>query len=473
MISTLSYRYRIPLALCLISLLTTAVLLAVFAVSAYRSLHEHLTNLAQDVGSALAPSLAHPLQHDDLWRAYDILATTESPLSPLLIVLDSNDRVFASNRPRALPVLRSLTELEPAFTALASWIETPENNIRAHTDSALERVFVATPIVQNDEAIGRLLVGYPLRWLHERFEALAWRALWAALAVTLSIMLLGWFWARRIVQPLTAITDAMERLNEDELDSKNLPDGNDEVGRLGRTFRKLAADLKLKRQLEQQMITSERMAAVGRLTAGIAHEINNPLGGMFNALDTYRRHGQRYELTGKTLDLIERGLGQIRTIVSALLLDVKREDHALSRQDLNDVQTLLGADQRYQAVAVDWRFELDTVLPLPATRVRQILINLLLNALQAALPQGQVSCSVTLHDGVLQLRVDNTGKAIDAVTMQHLFEPFASQNGTGLGLWVTYQLVQQLNGTIQAVNLHNGARFTVTLPLPQQQARAA
>ncbi|MEZ5591943.1 MAG: hypothetical protein R3F53_15010 [Gammaproteobacteria bacterium] len=57
MISTLSYRYRIPLALCLISLLTTAVLLAVFAVSAYRSLHEHLTNLAQDVGSALAPSL--------------------------------------------------------------------------------------------------------------------------------------------------------------------------------------------------------------------------------------------------------------------------------------------------------------------------------------------------------------------------------------------------------------------------------
>ncbi|MEZ5591940.1 MAG: HAMP domain-containing sensor histidine kinase [Gammaproteobacteria bacterium] len=125
------------------------------------------------------------------------------------------------------------------------------------------------------------------------------------------------------------------------------------------------------------------------------------------------------------------------------------------------------------AVTVDWRFELDTVLPLPATRVRQILINLLLNALQAALLQGQVSCSVILHEGALQLRVDNTGQAIDAVTMQHLFEPFASQNGTGLGLWVTYQLVQQLNGTIQAKNLHDGARFTVTLPLPQQQAQAA
>ncbi|MEZ5591941.1 MAG: hypothetical protein R3F53_15000 [Gammaproteobacteria bacterium] len=58
-----------------------------------------------------------------------------------------------------------------------------------------------------------------------------------------------------------------------------------------------------------------------------AHEINNPLGGMFNALDTYRRHGQRYELTGKTLDLIERGLGQIRTIVLAFT-GCQTEDHA-------------------------------------------------------------------------------------------------------------------------------------------------
>ncbi|MEZ5591942.1 MAG: hypothetical protein R3F53_15005 [Gammaproteobacteria bacterium] len=142
-----------------------------------------------------------------------------------------------------LPVLRSLTELEPAFTALASWIETPENNIRAHTDSALERVFVATPIVQNDEAIGRLLVGYPLRWLHERFEALAWRALWAALAVTLSIMLLGWFWARRIVQPLTAVTDAMERLHDDELTARTCRMATMKSAVWGAPLRKLAADL--------------------------------------------------------------------------------------------------------------------------------------------------------------------------------------------------------------------------------------
>lgn len=465
MITALSYRYRIPLALCLISLLTTAVLLAVFALSAYRSLHDHLVNLARDVGSALAPSLANPLQHDDLWRAYDILATTESSFSPLLIVFDQRDRIFASSQPKQLPVLRSLAELNTDLAMLARWLDDPQRITKPHTDEVLERVFVSTPIVQNDVAIGRLAVGYPLRWLHQRFQALAWRALWAALAITLMIMLLGWWWARRIVRPLTVVTDAMGQLQQNDPDVSQLPDGNDEMGRLGRTFRQLATDIQLKRQLEQSVISSERMAAMGQLTAGIAHEINNPLGGIFNALDTHRRHGQALDLNDKTLNLIERGLNQIRNIVSALLVDVKREDHALMQQDLEDIKTLLSADPRYQQIIVVWQFNLDHPLPLPATRIRQILINLLLNAVTAAEPDGRVTCTVAVEENGLAIRVDNSGQPIDSDIMQHLFEPFISQHGTGLGLWVTYQIVQQLNGEIRAENLSDGVRFEVVLPL--------
>lgn len=465
MIGALSYRYKIPLALCLISLLTTLVLLLVFAVSAHRDLHQHLVNLAHDVGSALAPSLIGPLQHDDLWQAYTALTAARSELDPFLLVLDAEQQVFASNRPRELPLLSRLDRLPAEYRHLYRWLSDQPGEYRTLTDHDLGLVFTHQPLLQDGVRLGGLIIGYPLSWQEERFRSLTWWALWTALGITLAIMLLGLWWARRITRPLTRITDAMDRLDDETLEVDNLPDGPDELGRLGRRFRGLVQDLRLKRQLEQQIITSERMAAVGRFTAGIAHEINNPLGGMLNALDTYRRHGREHDLTGKTLDLIERGLTQVRDILGALLVEVRRDDHALGPDDIEDVRTLIRSDPHYQGVTIDWRSELVEPLPLPANRVRQILINLLLNARHAAAPNGRLACRIGPEDDGLRVRIDNTGAPLNPELQRHLFEPFASRDGTGLGLWMCYQITTQLGGTIRAWNHADGVAFEVHLPL--------
>ncbi len=465
MIGALSYRYKIPLALCFISLLTTLVLLLVFAISAHRSLYQHLLNLAHDVGSALAPSLIGPLQHDDFWQAYTALAATRSELDPFLLVLDAEQRVFASNRPRELPLLSRLDQLSAEYHSLHQWLNRNPAVDAALTDRDLGLVFTHNPLFQDGVVVGGLVVGYPLSWQEERFLSLAWQALWTGLAITLGIMLLGLWWARQFTRPLAGITDAMDRLEDETLDIAALPDGQDELGRLGRRFRSLVQDLRLKRQLEQQIISSERMAAVGRFTAGIAHEINNPLGGMLNALDTYRRHGQQRDLTGKTLDLIERGLIQIRDILGALLVEVRSNDHPLCPADIEDVRMLIRSDPQYPGVTMDWQCELSDALPLPATRVRQILINLLLNARRAAAPDGRVRCQLELEDRMLLIRVDNTGPPLDPELQRHLFEPFASRDGTGLGLWMCYQIATQLHGSIRAENCADGVAFEVRLPL--------
>jgi hypothetical protein len=252
MMPALSYRVKIPLALCFISLLTAAVLLSVFAVSAYRSLHQHLLDLAEDVGSALAPSLAGPLQHDDLWQAYVILSDTQSAFTPLLVVLDAQQRIFASNQPRELPLLNRLDETDARYRALAGWFGAPGRIVESYTDHQLNRVFTVTPVTQSDIQVGQLIVGYPLQWLHERFLALAWQAAWTTLAVTAIIMLLGVLWARHMTAPLMTITDAMDRLEDDDPVVGSLPDSDDEVGRLSRRFRLLVKDLKLKRQLKNR-----------------------------------------------------------------------------------------------------------------------------------------------------------------------------------------------------------------------------
>jgi len=98
---------------------------------------------------------------------------------------------------------------------------------------------------------------------------------------------------------------------------------------------------------------------------------------------------------------------------------------------------------------IGWHNSLDEDVPLPATLVRQILINLLLNAVQAADQQGEVTFDIGIADSQLQFSVANNGKMLSAEQIAHLFEPFSplSEGGHGLGLWVTYQIVHQLAGT--------------------------
>jgi signal transduction histidine kinase len=104
--------------------------------------------------------------------------------------------------------------------------------------------------------------------------------------------------------------------------------------------------------------------------------------------------------------------------------------------------------------------------------VRQVLINLMLNAIQAAPTEGAVACTVERSGQALRVQVGNNGEYIPQERMEHLFEPFSSQreDGHGLGLWVTYQIVHQLGGDIVAESVPDETRFTVTLPLAEAAA---
>jgi signal transduction histidine kinase len=106
-------------------------------------------------------------------------------------------------------------------------------------------------------------------------------------------------------------------------------------------------------------------------------------------------------------------------------------------------------------------------LPLPSTEVRQILLNLLLNAVEAVDDRGHVVSAVTSSETELEVRVENDGAGLNDSQLQHLFEPFAEsrRKGKGLGLWMTYQLATQLRGRIEAQSKPGQTVFTVTLPI--------
>jgi signal transduction histidine kinase len=227
-----------------------------------------------------------------------------------------------------------------------------------------------------------------------------------------------------------------------------------------------------KEALEREMVTAERLAAVGRVSAAIAHEINNPLGGMLNAVDTLDKHGQPDALTRKTLGLLERGLQQIRATVSALLIEARLDSPALAPSDWQDLRTLIAPQVNARGLRLRWSIYRDEVLPLPAHQVRQLALNLLLNAAEAADAGGIVELEVTRNGDLLILMVANTGPPIPAELMDRLFEPFITIDDTptaprsyGLGLWICYQIMSQLGGSISAESADGWTRFTVTLTL--------
>jgi len=475
----LSFRYKIPLRSSVLMLITALVVTASLIFREYDELRQDLATTSGHLGRVLANTLVAPLTHDDPWRAYEIINSPfhggppeASPqTAALVMVLDANQRVFVATDPNQYPMLsdpsRANTDFYELWQAVAKY---NEPDTRAVEVKGSKAIYMVTPIIADGYRLGTLIMGYSKDAFLPRFFGIAKRAGLITLAVLVLLLPASWYWGLRFAKPLVDLSRSMGRIGKEiPVEDVRVYESKDEIGQLGAAFKNMLQGLREKQSLEREVMLSERLAAVGRLASGVAHEINNPLGGMLNAISTYRRHGSDDPLAARTMELIERGLLQVKDTVSALLVEARVQSHPLTRQDIEDTRTLVQADALYKHVRFDWRNEVDGTLALPSTLVRQILINLMLNAVQAAPADGSVSCRVARDEAALRLQVRNNGDYIPQERMEHLFEPFSSQreDGHGLGLWVTYQIVHQLGGEIVAESVPEETRFTVTLPLAE------
>jgi len=314
-------------------------------------------------------------------------------------------------------------------------------------------------------------MSYPKSPLVSSFYELAIDAVLITLLVLIILLPLSIYWGQKMAAPLLHLSDAMSNItpNLPESGEIMLEESNDEIGQLGKAFKGMLAELKEKEQLQQQVITSNRLAAIGRLTAGIAHEINNPLGGMLTTISTYNRHGTQDAITLKPLSILERGLIQIKETVAALLVEAKPKTRPFNRNDVEDIRTLVQPDIKAKHINFTGEIDIAGIQTIPSTLARQVIINLLLNAVHATPEHGHVRLHIYSNSGNLIIDVTNSGSHIPKEKVAYLFEPFISQNetGSGLGLWVIYQIVQQLGGLVTVQSEPDETRFIVQLPLQE------
>lgn len=476
MLNRISYRTKIPLSL-VVTIVVTALVVAVPLINAAnQAARRDAIDNALSLGRTLSRTLQPALIHDELWQAFEILRIPfpegDDP-SREAIVLDSQHAIFVSSAPRAFPSTRLLASSGPPYVQLVERVRsatTQESLVLEDVDPA--RIFLVIPILADDQTrLGSLLMGYSRSIFLPRFYDTIRRAAVSTLLVLAGLLPIGWLWGGRIAQPLRQLAQTIARIPHQAIQTIHFTPtpGRDEIASLSARFAEMLDELKQKALFEKEVVASERLAAVGRMTAGIAHEINNPLGGMLNAISTYRRHRGEAAIIDTTVSLLERGLRQIQEAVSALLVEARLSSHALTPQDIEDTRTLVHAQMHEKSIEIRWENDLREPVALPSTEVRQILLNLLLNATQAAHHGGHVRCRVQADASGLTMTVANNGERLSAEQLEHLFEPFAPSNkgGKGLGLWMIYQLVTQLNGRVDVTPAAESTTFEVWLPVKE------
>ena len=390
----------------------------------------------------------------------------------MIVVLDSGFHTFVTAQPRRFPLGIDPTQVEADFNSIREKVENDEiGSQRLIEPPASSHIYMVTPVVADGVLLGHLVLGYSPHVFIPRLGKLIARSALVTLLVLVILLPFSIWWGRRLADPMVALAAAMSKVSVELPDPSEIPAlrTGDEIGSLATAFRGMLTDLHEKKQIETQMLVSERLAAVGRLSAGIAHEINNPLGGMLNALSTFRRHGAQDQQTQKAASLLERGLMQIRDTVAALLVESKVESHPLTPDDIADVHILVTAAANKKQARFVWSNRIGSALPLSSTLVRQALLNLLQNAVQAIDEGGFINSNTYTENNHLIIVVENDGSYIPEERLPFLFEPFTTgrTEGNGLGLWVTYQIVQQLNGGLDVDSQPGRTRFVIDLPFPE------
>jgi len=230
----------------------------------------------------------------------------------------------------------------------------------------------------------------------------------------------------------------------------------------------------VKQLARQQIGRSEQLASVGRLAAGVAHEINNPLTGVLAFADMLREKENMDDQDREDLDLIVRETKRAREIVRGLL-DFARETPSqkveLAINDLlRETTRLLGKREAFQNIYIVEALD-DNLPPVHGDKnqLQQVLVNLCLNACEAMSNGGTLMVASHCDDGRVVVEITDTGCGIKREHLDKIFEPFFTTKpvgkGTGLGLSVTYGIVQQHGGTLEVESQEGkGSTFRITLP---------
>jgi signal transduction histidine kinase len=449
------------------------------------------TTMVESLGIAFTDTLMYQelrfLEQGGLLDSY-IAQAMAKPGTDLvyLMVLDPEGRVIAHSDTTQFGVKYTDEVGRRALEARGTLIQ------RHRGPDGREVLDVATPLAISTRRWGTLLAGFSLRRLEANLAS-AIRQILGATAILFVVSLgAALVLGRRLLEPLRRLAQTMERTSGLDAVPPMDVEREDEIGLLARQYvamlgRLREANRELHRQ-QEAVARAEKLASIGRLAAGVAHEINNPLAGMQTCVAALQEGGQDPATVGQYHALVQGGLSRIQRIVAQLLDFARERELSVSTVNVGRVLEETLALVRYQVERK--RLKLAVILPQPpvslhgdGNQLQQVFLNLMLNALDAVSEGGEVRISARRDTDGVEIAVTDNGCGIAEQDVGKIFDPFFSTKGvgqgTGLGLSVSYGIVQAHGGRISVESrVGLGSTFRVWLPagsgtVQEESARTA
>ena len=304
--------------------------------------------------------------------------------------------------------------------------------------------------------------------------------------MTLVILSLLLLLTNVVLKPITEIIAMSNKVIQGDLSARVGIHPTGEMGALCRAINQMAhaveeREQQLKIATSRQLGQSAKLASIGRLAAGIAHEINNPLTGVLTFAHLLKQKPTMDEQSREDIDVIVRETTRVREIVQGLLNFARESPPQKQSLDINEVlsqtMTLVRSQKEFHKITVEER--LTSNLPYilgDKNQLQQVFLNLSLNACEAMEKGGTLSISTSVRNGNVIILFRDTGCGIKQEHMERIFDPFFTTKpvgkGTGLGLSVSYGIIEQHGGSIDVESEEGkGSTFTITLPVESSEVQ--
>ena len=461
----------------LVAALMITVAFTISQVVLWRSIRDQQRNfglLTNAYLDALSASILPPAIQGDVWEVFDVLDRSHRKYagikSRLLVVELPNGKILAASDPLRFPVHSELPyELRRQF-ATADGV---------NIDAAAGRAWLARTLSADGLLVGRLLAEVDVSDLVRFRRDIVRTLVLVNGSLTLAFAFGGYFAVRRMLQPFDVLTRHMERIRDGSVEP--IPDCermrvSREFGQLFERFNAMVQALDERQTFQSELADQERYVMLARLASGIAHEVNNPLGGMLNAIETIQTHGNDPAVLKTSLNFLKRGLAGIRSVARAALVTYKggSDTRLLTQSDLDDLRFLAQHEISARRLRLEWQNLISEPLAIDGAAVRQITLNLFLNACAASPVGGRVVVTAWHCDGMLWIAVADDGPGLPQ-EMAGLLDPSAPASGRmqqykGLGLWMTGYLIRRLGGRAEVEYPGVGTRVVVSLPVMPNEA---